>query len=277
MLAPNTHWLRISSLAVLFFISATPNVRSQSTQTQQMTDNLHFSVDRPGISDYPTIVPKGNLQIETGLEYFQREDHRSMLLPQIMLRTAVSKRLEFRVTNRFIRIDSSDVQDHDKHYYNLTLDAKFLLFQEKGVLPATSVLAGYTFTPPMSRALRGPIWGDHLLLLMENNLHDKVLFNYNVGVIWNGYDGKLASMYSFSFEIELSTQHAVFVEQSTLFNTGEKNDHWVVLGYTHLAARHSQIDFSTAMDFNGGPSDYFFAIGYSTRIPFKKEEKGQDN
>lgn len=264
------HGLEITSLALLIFLSTTPNARSQSTQTKEITDNLHFSVDRPGISDYPTIVPKGNLQIETGFEYFQREDHRSMLLPQVMLRSAVSRKLEFRLTNRFIRIDSTDVKDHDKYYYNLTIDAKYLLFHEKGVLPATSILAGYSLTPATSKALRGPLWGNHLLLLMENNLHDKVLFNYNVGLLWNGYSGKMASMYSFSFEVELNTQQAIFIEQATFFNTGEKNDHWVVLGYTHLEARHSQIDFSTGIDFNGGPSDYFFAIGYSTRIPYRR-------
>ena len=59
-------------------------------------------------------------------------------------------------------------------------------------------------------------------------------------------------MYSLTFEVELSTQHAVFVEQSTLFNQKEKNDHWVNMGYTHLAAKHSQIDFSCGMNLNGG-------------------------
>ena len=52
-------------------------------------DNLHFSVDRPGISDYPTIVPTGYLQIESGLEYYQREDHRALFLPTLLLRTAI--------------------------------------------------------------------------------------------------------------------------------------------------------------------------------------------
>lgn len=261
--------VKISTLALLIFLSATPNARSQSTQTQEMLNNLHFSVDRPGISDYPTIVPKGNLQIETGFEYFQREDHRSMLLPQLMLRSAVSRKLEFRLTNRFIRVDSTSVKEHDKYYYNLTIDAKYLLFHEKGVLPATSILLGYSLTPATSKALRGPLWGNHLLLLMEDNLHDKVLFNYNLGIFWNGYSGQPAYMYSLSFEVELSTQHAIFIEQATYFNTGEKNDPWVVLGYTHLEAKHSQIDFSGGVDFNGGPSDYFFAVGYSTRIPYR--------
>ena len=62
-------------------------------------DNLHFSVDRPGISDYPTIVPTGYLQIESGLEYYQREDHRALFLPTLLLRTAITKGLEVRLTS----------------------------------------------------------------------------------------------------------------------------------------------------------------------------------
>lgn len=232
-------------------------------------DNLHFSVDRPGISDYPTVVPKGCLQIESGIEYFQREDHRSIFLPTLLLRTAVTKGLEVRLTNRFLRIDSTVENPDDKHYYGAALDIKAILFREHGLIPATSLLVGYSITPETTRKLRGPIWGNYALLLMENNLHDKVLFNYNLGVAWNGYAGKVSEMYSLAFEVELTTKHAVFVEQSTLFNETEKNDYWVNVGYTHLAAKHSQIDFSCGMNLNGDEHDFFVAVGYSTRIVFK--------
>ncbi len=233
-------------------------------------DSLHFSVDRPGISDYPTIVPKGNLQIESGMEYYQREGHRSIFLPTVMLRTAVSKRVEVRVTNRLLRVDSTaDQSDHDYYYFG-AVDVKALLTKEHRLRPAISLLVGYSVTPETTKKLSGPMWGDYALLLMENTLSDRLLLNYNVGVFWDGKDSRLSEMYSFCIEWELGHSASVFLEQSTLFNHYEKNDYWIDGGYTHLIGRHSQMDFSAGTNLNGGEHDFFFAVGYSTRIAYKK-------
>lgn len=242
------------------------------TMTLQAQDNLHFSVDRPGISDYPTIIPKGNLQIEAGLEYYQREDHRSIFLPTILLRTAITKGVEVRFTNRLVRVDSAVDNPDDKLYYFGALDVKALLIRERGWIPAISALVGYSITPETTRKLKGPIWGNYALLLLENNLQDKVLFNYNFGITWNGYSSSVSTMYSFCFEIELSPRAAVFIEQSTFFHEVEKNDNWINAGYTHLIARHSQIDFSAGTNMNRGEQDFFVALGYSTRLRFNKEK-----
>lgn len=257
------HLILLAVFLASFLFS--PNARSQSS------DNLHFSVDRPGISDYPTIVPKGWLQLETGVEYYQRENYRSISLPTVLVRTAITKGIEVRMINRYLRIDSLKENPDDKHHYFGAAEVKAVLIRERGWLPATSLLVGYSITPETTKKLRRPIWGDYVVLLFENNLHDRVLFNYNAGLAWNGYEGSTSTMYSFTFEVELSTQHAVFIEQSTFFNEGAKNDYWFDAGYTHLAAKHSQIDFSVGVDLNGDADDFFVAVGYSTRIQFKKE------
>ena len=61
-------------------------------------ENLHFSVDRPGIADLPTTVPVGYLQIESGLEYYKRENFETYFLPTMLLRTGITKDIEARVT-----------------------------------------------------------------------------------------------------------------------------------------------------------------------------------
>jgi hypothetical protein len=262
-----TTGLQAALLSAILAVAATTNARAQS---DSQSDNLHFSVDRPGISDFPTITPKGHLQIEMGLEYYQREDHRSLFLPTLMLRSAITNWLEVRMVNRFLRIDSVVENPDDKFYYFGAVEAKALLFIEKGWKPASAVLVGYSITPNTSAKLRGPLWGNYALLLFENNIHNKWVFNYNTGVTWNGYSSQTSMMYSFATEFEISDQHEVFVEQSTFFNGTQKNDHWINIGYTHLEARHSQLDFSMGVNLNGGEPDYFFAAGYSTRFGYGK-------
>lgn len=189
-----------------------------------------------------------------------------------MLRSALNEWLEVRLVNRFLRIDSAKENPDDKFYYFGAIEAKALLIKEDGWKPGTAVLVGYSITPNTSAKLRGPLWGNYALLLFENNIHNKWVFNYNAGIAWSGYSSRTSMMYSFTTEFEISDQHEVFVEQSTFFNGTEKNDHWINMGYTHLEGRHSQIDFSMGINLNGGDPDYFFAVGYSTRFGYGKNQ-----
>lgn len=258
-------------LAVLLFMAAT-NARSQEVLDQYPEDDsLHFSVDRPGISDYPTIIPTGAFQIESGMEYYQREDHRSIFLPTLMFRTAITKGVEVRMTNRFLLVDSAANSSEKERYYYGAIDVKAKLLRERGSRPATSLLVGYGITPETSRIVNGALWGNYVLLLMENTLSEKFLLNYNVGVFWDGHGSQLSEMYSLCLEMELGHPASVFIEQSTLFNPNHKNDYWVDAGYTHLLARHSQVDISLGTNLNGDADDYFVAIGYSTRLHFRKQ------
>jgi hypothetical protein len=264
--------LRILLTLAVIFLMASTNARSQEGLVQvPQDDSLHFSVDRPGISDYPTIVPKGVLQLESGMEYYQREDHRSIFLPTLMLRTAITKGVEVRMTNRLLLVDSTANSSEREHYYYGSIDLKAKLLRERGARPATSLLVGYGITPENNRIVNGALWGNYVLVLMENTLSDKFLLNYNVGVFWDGHGSSLSEMYSLCLEMELGHPASVFIEQSTLFNPNHKNDYWVDAGYTHLLARHSQVDISVGTNLNGDADDYFVAIGYSTRIPFKKD------
>ncbi len=259
-------------VSVLVWLICT-NARSQDIRVHSPSDDsLHFSVDRPGISDYPTIVPKGVLQLETGIEYCQREDHRAIFLPTVMLRTAITKGVEVRMTNRFLSVDSASNPSEKEHYYYGAIDVKAKLLRERGSRPATSLLVGYGITPETSRIVNGALWGNYVLLLMENTLSENFLLNYNVGVFWDGHGSQLSEMYSLCLEMELGHPASVFIEQSTLFNPNHKNDYWVDAGYTHLLARHSQVDISLGTNLNGDAHDFFIALGYSTRIPFKKEQ-----
>lgn len=254
-------FFRTSILLLALLAEATQTGLSQSAK-------LPFSVDRPGISDYPTITPRGYLQVEAGIAFYQREHHRTMFLPNLMLRSALSSWLEVRLVSRFLRIDSTKENPDDKFYYFGALEAKVLLFREQGWKPATSLLAGYSITPNTSNKLRGPLWGNYALFLFENDLGDKWVLNYNAGVLWNGYSSRSSLMYSFTTEYEISAQDGIFVEQSTFFNGSQRNDHWINVGYTYTEENQCQLDFSMGININGEEPDYFFSAGYSTRFSY---------
>ena len=235
-------------------------------------ENLHFSVDRPVIADLPTTVPVCSLQIESGLEYYKRENFETYFLPTMLLRTGITKDIEARVTTRYLRVDSSNDAHGTKSDVGFSADIKAKFIHEKGFLPSAAIVGGYNFASVVTPQLRHPLEGFYSFLLMEDNLHDKVIFNYNVGIIWGG-TATPTTMYAFCFEIELHQNASVFIEQSSFYNSGEKDDHWLNFGYTHLVAKHSQMDFSVGRNFNGGDAEYFIALGYSTRLSFKGTPK----
>jgi hypothetical protein len=245
-------------------------VAAATQMCMSQSEKFPFSVDRPGISDYPTITPMGQLQVEAGIEYYQREHHRTIFLPNVMLRSALSSWLEVRLVNRFLRIDSAKENPDDKFYYFGAIEAKVLLSRERGWKPAVSLLGGYSITPNSSSKLRGPLWGNYALLLFQNDLGNKWILNYNSGALWNGYSSRYSFMYSISMEYEISDRHGVFAEQSTFFNGSEKNNHWFNVGYTYTDSSPFQIDFSMGINLNGEEPDYFFSAGYSTRFGYGK-------
>jgi hypothetical protein len=235
----------------------------------QQEQNLHFSVDRPGIADLPTTVPAKHLQVETGLEYYRREHTSTYYLPTALLRYGIGRNTEVRVIPRFQRLDSLRTRESKPQWgmNQLSIAFKTVLFKEKGFLPATSLVTDVSIPGLGSKAFTDNAVGRSIYLLMENNLSERFLLNYNIGMIWNGSPTRLSEMYAICLEIELdNNRSAVFIEQSTTFNDEMKNDYWVDVGVTHLLSPTLQADFSLGADFNRGPFDYFIAMGLSKRF-----------
>ena len=108
-------------------------------------ENLHFSVDRPGIADLPSTVPVGYLQMETGIEYYRRENYGTLFLPTMLLRSGITKDIEARLTARYLRIDSLKDGIPAVHEVGLGFDVKAKFIHEKGFLPSAAFVVEYHF------------------------------------------------------------------------------------------------------------------------------------
>lgn len=150
----------------------------------QKDNSFEFlSIDRPDISNLPTTILPGHFQFELGLEFGQNDFAKDKNLPNFLLRTGLSKRLEFRLGVNHLQVDSSEAKGLHGAVVN-TLSIKYRLVEEKGYRPSIAIQPDVNFG-----FIKGPNAGNPsvdyaLILLFNNTLHDKIFFNYNAGVFF---------------------------------------------------------------------------------------------
>ena len=162
---------RPASLALLTLLITTPAFAQASDL---------IAADRPGLADSSTVVGKGTLQIETGVQWEKRGGETSTFFPTLF-RAGLSKRLEVRVEGDTY----TTIADRDLHESGLTpasLGVKALLAGAEKV--AAGVIASFT-----------PAWGTgafsddttsaDVRFVVDWELSEHWSLNPNAGLAWS--------------------------------------------------------------------------------------------
>jgi hypothetical protein len=223
--------------------------------------------DRPGLADSSTVVGRGTLQIETGLQWEKRVSEFSTFFPTLF-RVGVTKRLEARVEGDTY----TTIADHDLHESGLTpisLGFKALLTSPDGDGPSAGVIAGFT-----------PAWGTgafaaenasaDVRLVVDLDLSDHWSLNPNAGFAWT--DGELGAFVPALLAVTLAYQSRPgvewFVDAAAEIPEAEQGTASVVIdaGVAYIPRRNLQLDFSAGSRAHGdtGPNP-FISVGVSYR------------
>lgn len=177
-----------------------------------------LSIDRPDISNLPTTILPGQFQFEVGSERGHGDVLKEFHLPNLMFRTGLSKRAEFRIGYDQLVLDSVG-QDRD-HVIFATIGGKYRFFEEKGSRPSIALQA--EFALPFGSGINyGYDHADYtlaawlFLLLFNNTLHEQVFVNYNAGIFWSTAD-RLDYLVSASFSFLHTHRVGYFLELYTL-------------------------------------------------------------
>jgi len=96
-----------------------------------------METDRPDQTESPFIVKKGYFQLESGFNKNYISSEVEYFLPTTLMKLGLNKKFEFRylsVLNSFSNII---------RFKNEAVGFKFFIFEEKGILPKTSIIAHY--------------------------------------------------------------------------------------------------------------------------------------
>ena len=154
-------------------------------------DNME--TDRPSESFTPTVVLQNHFQVEAGFrkEHDKNEAERSeeYLFPSAFLKYGLTKNLELSML-----IEEADYSyTPEKHktaggVEPVTVGIKYNLFDEKGLIPKTSVIARADIPKLASRDFKSDFVAPFFRLAMENSLSKMLSLICNIGEEWEEDD-----------------------------------------------------------------------------------------
>ncbi|BCM92093.1 hypothetical protein IAD21_03972 [Abditibacteriota bacterium] len=245
----------------------TPAQPSQPASEQQ-SDDIELSTDRPGFLTSTDVVPKGHIQLESGIMAERSGDDRSYSFGQLLVRVPVSSRAEARVgVPSYLVSRSGGMRDTGAD--NVFLEGKYLLASRKNASYAILVNA---FLPTGSRRVTTREFQPGVNLAADYTFCDKVGATFNVGAVRTADDDSATGSTSHStqlfgaasFNFTLSPKTGAFAELYAEGGDGPTQK-YVDGGFTYLLNPRTQLDASAGVGLGndaGGP-DYFYAVGVS--------------
>ncbi len=239
----------------------------------QEEDKDEMETDRPSLSLTPTTVLKNRFQLEAG---FQKQHDKTngqhtdeYVYPLALLRYGLTKKLELRVI----------IEEEGDYEYNPTkqkvasgiepvqVGFKYNLFEEKGALPKTAIIARAAFPKFASPDFKSDYVAPAFRLAMQNSLSKKIQLQYNAGVEWEPEDVHANYLLTLSPQLVLSNQLQVFAEISSQFSSEEGPDHRWDAGLLYKVTRNLQFDISGGLGITKSAPDNFIEVGVSFRLP----------
>ncbi|GJQ60792.1 MAG: transporter [Candidatus Scalindua sp. AMX11] len=248
---------------------------TESTLAENVSEMI---TDRPDQANSPFTVLPRVLQVEAGLLYTEdyEGDERSRILavPQTLIRTGLSDRIELRLT--FDGYISEDVEGEDG-VGDSAIGLKINLLKESGIWPETGFLANLTL-PTGEDAFSSEREDPSFQFLFSHTLTDRITLGYNLGMTWEtveersggGHDTLSSFQYAVVVGFGITKRLAAYVESfGSVQMSAEGNPaHSFDTGFTYKVRNNLQLDTSAGIGLSDGADDWFGSAGISFATPF---------
>lgn len=241
--------------------------------TAQEEDKDEMETDRPSLSLTPTTVVKNRFQLEAG---FQKQHDKTngehtdeYLYPFALLRFGLTKKLEIRV---IIQEEGDYEYIPNKHKLASGIEPvqvgfKYNLFEEKGAVPKTSIIARAAFPKLASPDFKSDYVAPAFRLAMQNSVSKKVQLVYNAAVAWEPDDVHANYLLTLSPQLALSNKVKAFAEVYSQFSSKETPDYRCDAGFLYKVMPNLQFDISGGLGITKSAPDSFIEAGVSFRLP----------
>jgi len=222
--------------------------------------------DRPDLTESSSTIPKGSLQIESGLFLgFTSLDgisERQFIAPTTLFRYGVTKGIEIRVFNQLENNKNKMTSEVVSGISDLEVGAKFQLLRKENVNTEIGFIS-HLLIPTGSEELSNDDYGSINKLAFSHELGEKKGLGYNVGYNYFG-SGKGDLTYSLAIAIKINKKAGFYVEPFGEFVEFKEHFSNIDAGLTYLLKDNFQLDFS----FGTGINHYmnFISAGFSWNI-----------
>ena len=217
-----------------------------------------IEADRPDQTETPSIVPKGYIQIETGIGYEQDGwGVGTLTIPTILSKYGVTDRFEVRLITEVVSYHI--LANKKTGLVPVEVGFKTNLIQENGIIPTISFIGHLSVPDAASPKFKGHFSHPRFRFAFEHTLSDDFSIGYNLGLEWEG-GGEGDFVYTLTGGYSLSDQLGMYLEA---YSSNEYP--WFDGGVTYLICNDVLLDFSTGIG-TGSSYKYFVGVGASFRF-----------
>lgn len=233
--------------------------------TSEFTSAQELVTDRPDQTESSVTVPKGSLQVESGLQFGNWDENsitvKQTLLPTTLFRYGLTKGFELRLVLQNEKLKTG--ADKINGLSDLEIGAKIQVLKNENKNTEIAFLS-HVIVPTGNDALSNGSWGTVSKLAFSNPINDVIGIGYNIGYSNFGFDNG-SIFYSFVTGFSITDRISAYIEPfgeivnfETLFVNADT-------GITYLLRENFQLDFSLGTGINYKTK--YLAFGLSWRIP----------
>jgi hypothetical protein len=225
----------------------------------------NIQTDRPDQTETPALTPVGWLQGEAGfLSETNEGDVKYATYPSLLLKYGLNKNFELRTITEIASLGGQ------AGMVPFTFGFKVHFFDEKGLLPNTSLIAHIAPPKAGTELFHTTKWAPSFRFTLQNTLTEKLSLGYNLGAEWDGFSSATTWLYTLSFARSLGQKMGGYVETYGYFNENYKADNRLDAGLTYLISPNVQLDLSSGFGLKNSFLKHYAALGFSWRMPLKK-------
>ena len=220
-----------------------------------------METDRPDQTESPFIIKKGYVQLESGFNKNYISSVKEYFLPTTLIKLGLSKKFEFRYLS-VLNVSSQKIR-----FKNEAIGLKIFLFEEKGILPKTSLIAHYhlgELKRDLTDLNRTPHSVGDAVFTSQHQLSNTLSIGYNYGMEFHN-DGKHEGIFRIAPGMTIGKNMYAYVETFGRLPLKVYEDVWVDGGLAYYINDDFKIDVSAGRSIKQS-RDYYFAVGLSYRF-----------
>ncbi len=263
------HETKLMRKLYLLYILLSVTLASYSQQEGRM------ETDRPDQTESPFITKKRFIQAEIGFNVERFAGLTTIVHPTVLWKYGAGRRFEFRVITEFISEETPVLipagNEINSGLQPIQIGGKVGLWEEKGLLPKSSLIFHIAPSKLGSKKFHTPKWAPNFRFTFQNTLSENIGLGYNLGAEWDGITNTPYWIYTIAPGFNLGEKWYGYVEAFGAIRKNEKPQHNLDGGIAYYFSDHTKIDLSSGFALTDNSTDWYGAIGFSFRFNTKSK------
>lgn len=233
-----------------------------------------METDRPDQTECPFIVKHGYIQAEAGFNYESQDGLSTLVHPTVLWKYGASRKFEFRLITELNSYETPLLipsgNDVITGLLPVQVGGKLALWEEKGLLPMTSLIFHVAIPKLASKKFRYDNWAPNFRFTMQHSLSDNIGLGYNLGAEWDGFSTTPYWIYTIAPGFNLGKKGYAYIEAYGAVKKGEAPQHGIDGGLAIYVNDNVKLDISGGFNLINSPN--YVAIGGSFRFGTRKKK-----